>query len=171
MTALATAHLVLNALTLEDARDVFEIRGDPEAMAYWDWPADPDPDATKAVVAELIRDMSAGHALHWTLRFRSDGAFVGLCDLSELSAGDSADIGFMLVRRRWGQGLAYEAVMALVEHAREIGLRALHARVHDGNERSVRLLERAGFREVLTSSAFEIRPGVFRACRGFGRLL
>ena len=166
-----TARLVLSEVTLEDARDVFEVRGDPEAMAYWDWPADPDPDATMAVVAGMIRNVSAGHAKYWTLRYRSDDAFVGLCDLGELSAGDSADIGFMLVRRHWGQGLAYEAVMALVEHAREIGLRALHARVHDGNERSVRLLERAGFREVSTSSAFEIRPGVIRACRSFSRLL
>jgi len=171
MTALATARLVLNELALEDARDVFEVRGDPEAMAYWDWPADPDPDATMAVVAGMIRDVSAGHAKYWTLRCRSDDAFVGLCDLSELSAGNAADIGFMLVRRRWGQGLAYEAVMAVVEYAREIGLRALHARVHDGNERSVRLLERAGFQEVLRSSPFEIRPGVFRACRGFRRLV
>jgi RimJ/RimL family protein N-acetyltransferase len=76
MTALATTRLVLSELTLEDAFAVFEVRGDPETMVYWDWPADPDPDATKAIVAGMIGDASAGHAKYWTLRCRSDNTFV-----------------------------------------------------------------------------------------------
>src|SRR5580765_3863480 len=165
MTDLATARLVLDALALEDARDLFAVRGDPAAMAFWDWPADPNPEATVAVVAEMIREASAGHAKYWALRLRSDRTFVGLCDLSELRPGDSADIGFMLVRRHWDQGLAQEAVMAVLENAREIGLRSVYARVHDQNERSVRLLKRVGFVAVQMIPHFEIRPGVFRSCR------
>ena len=63
MTDLATARLVLDALALEDARDLFAVRGDPEAMAFWDWPADPNPEATVAVVAEMIREASAASPL------------------------------------------------------------------------------------------------------------
>jgi RimJ/RimL family protein N-acetyltransferase len=167
MTDLATARLVLEALALEDARDLFAVRGDPEAMAFWDWPADPNPEATVAVVAEMIREASDGHAKYWALRLRSDRTFVGLCDLSEVRPGDSADIGFMLVRRHWDQGLAQEAVMAVLEYAREIGLRSVYARVHDQNERSVRLLKRVGFVAVQMIPHFEVRPGVFRSCRSF----
>ena len=43
MAALSTKRLVLNDLVPQDAHDLFEVRGDPEAMAFWDWPADASP--------------------------------------------------------------------------------------------------------------------------------
>ena len=114
--------------------------------------------------------MSAGRAKYWTVRLRSDDAFVGLCDLSELQH-DSADVGFVLARRHWGQGLAQEAVVAVLEHARELGLKQVDARVHEGNERSVRLLERAGFVTIETNPHVEIRPEVFRSCYRLRKVL
>jgi RimJ/RimL family protein N-acetyltransferase len=171
MTGLLTSRLTLSELVLEDARDLFQARGDPRVMAFWDWPADPDADVTRALIIEMLQEVLAGHAKYWTLRLRADGTFVGLCDLSELRHGDCADIGFMLAHRHWGQGLAQEAVLAVVEHAREVGLRAVCARVHDENERSVRLLERVGFVEIERIPQVEIRPGVFRSCRRLRKIL
>lgn len=171
MTALLTPRLTLNELTLEEAPDLFEARGDPHVMAFWDWPADPTPDVTRAVVADMLHEVSAGHAKYWTLRLRADGTFVGFCDLSELQRGDSADIGFMLAHRHWGQGLAQEAVLAVLEHAREVGLCGVYARVHEENERSLRLLERVGFVEIEAIPHVEVRPGVFRNCRRLRKML
>ena len=54
--------------------------------------------------------------------------FVGLCDLSELHPEKSADLGFMLMRRYWGQGLAQEAVTAVLAFAQQLGLASGHAR-------------------------------------------
>jgi len=170
MTEVETARLLVTELSPDDAVDVFHVRGDPEAMSYWDWPADSRLADTVAVVNNMVHDMNAGRAKYWTLRLRADRAFVGLCDLGDLR-GDSADIGFMLVRRHWGQGLAHEAVTWVLDYARAIGLTSVHARVHDGNQRSVRLLERSGFVETQVITNFEIRPGVFRCCRLFRRVL
>jgi ribosomal-protein-alanine N-acetyltransferase len=169
-TEALTPRLVVSELLPSDARELFEVRGDAEAMAFWDWPADPRPEVTAAVVEEMLRESRSGRAKYWTLRFRADRAFVGLCDLSELRPGDSADIGFMLVRRRWGQGLAQEAVSWLLGHAHDIGLTSVHARVAADNERSIRLMERAGFAPAQVIPDFEIRPGVFRCCRTFRRV-
>jgi RimJ/RimL family protein N-acetyltransferase len=171
MNALLTSRLVLNDLTLDDAFDLFAVRGDAEAMAYWDWPADPNPGVTRMLVSEMLQEASEGHARYWTLRLRSDFTFVGLCDLSELHPEKSADLGFMLMRRYWGQGLAQEAVTAVLAFAQQLGLRSVHARVHEDNERSVRLLERTGFVATQFVPHLEIRPGVFRDCRGFTRVL
>jgi ribosomal-protein-alanine N-acetyltransferase len=167
MDALSTSRLVFIELALDDAVDLFAVRGDPVAMAYWDWPADPNPGVTRALVTGMLQEASAGRAKYWTLRLRSDRTFVGLCDLSELRPGKPADLGFMVVRQHWGQGLAQEAVTAVVGYAREFGLTSVHARVHKDNERSVRLLERTGFVETQLIRHFEIRPGVFRDCRSF----
>ena len=67
-------------------------------------------------------EASEGHARYRTLRLRSDFTFVGLCDLSELHPEKSADLGFMLMRRYWGQGLAQEAVTAVLAFAQQLGL-------------------------------------------------
>jgi RimJ/RimL family protein N-acetyltransferase len=73
----STQRLILSALEAEDANDLFEVRGDPEAMAFWDWPHDVTPGATAIVVAKLISDVAAGDALVWTVRLRSNQRFWG----------------------------------------------------------------------------------------------
>src|SRR5438067_13758996 len=96
-----------------------------------------------------------------------DESFVGLCDLSQIQARRSADIGFMFVRRLWGLGLAQEAVACVLEQARTLEIKSLHARIHSGNDRSRRLLERIGFKEIGEIPRCEIRPGIYRDCKRF----
>jgi RimJ/RimL family protein N-acetyltransferase len=83
---------------------------------------------TAAIVEQLLADMETGDTCYWTVRLR-DGVFAGLCDLSELGAGESADIGFMFVRRLWGMGLAFETVTSVLTHARTLGLKSIRARI------------------------------------------
>ncbi len=168
---LVTRRLILTRLAMRDGNELFEVRGDPEAMAFWDWPPDASPAATAAIVEQLLRDVASGGAHVWTVRLRSDDSFVGLCDLSEIQAPNSADIGFMLARRFWGLVLAQEVVACLLEQARTLGLESVHARIHSENDRSRRLLERMGFIEVEEVSQYEIRPGIYRNCSRFEVLL
>jgi RimJ/RimL family protein N-acetyltransferase len=154
----------------EDADDVFDMRGDPEVMAFWDWPPDDNPAVTAAIVEQFLADMDSGDACYWTVR-RRDEVFAGLCDLSELRAGESADIGFMFVRRLWGTGLAFEAVTSVLAHARTLRLKSVRARIHRNNERSARLLERAGFKVIEELARYEIRPRLFRDCQQLELLL
>jgi [ribosomal protein S5]-alanine N-acetyltransferase len=149
----------------------FEVRGDPEAMAFWDWPADANPAETCAVIERLLADVASAEALFWTMRLSSDGSFVGLCDLSEIQASKSAEIGLLLVRRFWGIGLGGEAVAWVLQQAKAMGLKTVCARIHGANHRSARLLERAGFKLEGTAPGIEIRPGVFRDCKRFEIML
>jgi ribosomal-protein-alanine N-acetyltransferase len=162
MSHLLTTRLVLDPLSLDDVADLFEARGDPEVMSFWDWPADPNPDITRAVIVQMLAEVDAGRALYWTIRLRTDRSFVGVCDLGELGPSPSADLGFMLARRWWGSGLAGEAIVSVLEHARALGITSVHARVAVQNERSVRLLQRLGFVSIESLAHFEVRPGVFR---------
>ena len=171
MVAVSTHRLILKDLAKEDVNDLFEVRGDPDVMAFWDWPPDTSLAATATVVDQMLRDVASGQARFWTVRLRSDHSFVGLCDFSELEPGRSADIGFLFVRRYWGLGLAHDAVGCILEHARTLCLKSVRARVHRGNERSERLLRRAGFTAVEAIPQFEIRPGVYRDCERFEILL
>ena len=167
MSALFTARLVLDPLVPGDSAELFTVRGDPEVMKFWDWPHDSDPSITAHLVEQMLREVASERACYWTMRLRCDGAFVGLCDLSELGANQSADIGIMIGRKFWGLSLAREAIACMLDEARSRGVIVVRARVHRANERSARLLVRSGFTEVPGVADVEVRPGVYRDCRRF----
>ena len=63
----------------------------------------------------------------------------------------------------WGQGYAGDAVRVRTRYAFEVlGLRLLLSEVIDGNEASVRMLERAGYREVGRIPRRYFKRGAFR---------
>jgi [ribosomal protein S5]-alanine N-acetyltransferase len=164
---LRTSRLTLRPFALDDADDLFGVRGDAEAMRYWDWPADANPAATWAISGQFVEEMAAGSAFYWAAR-TSAGRFAGLFDLNE-SNGEVPDLGFMVPRPLWGKGFGFEAASAVVGEGWRRGIAGLQARVHDGNERSARLLAKIGFSEVGTQP-MQVRPGVMILCRHF-RLL
>jgi ribosomal-protein-alanine N-acetyltransferase len=161
----------MSPLQRSDAEELFRVRGDAEAMKYWDWPHDKSRIVTASVVEALLAEVAAGEAHYWTLRLKANQDFVGLCDLSNLGASSPPEVGFMLAKEYWGLGLAQETVAVLVEQARALRLISLAARIHSDNERCSRLLKRAGFQEVQAASQLEIRPGVFRSCTRFSLML
>jgi ribosomal-protein-alanine N-acetyltransferase len=165
INSLTTPRLKLTVLDATDSADLFTIRGDPEAMEFWDYPHDLDVGATQDVILRLLRDVAATNAMYWTARLHTDNRFVGLFDLTELQAQEP-DIGFMIAKSMWGQGLASEACTAIIREASSLGLVRLRARIHAGNTRSERLLRRLGFVVDRPSAPFEIRPGVTRDCVG-----
>ena len=167
MDTLLTERLILRPLTESDAMDLFGARGDAEVMEFWDGPPDATHSETIAITHILLSHALSGAATYWTIRLAHDGSFAGVCDLSEIRNGESADIGFMLLRRFWGLGIGNEVVGCLLEFAKSLGLRLITARIHAGNTRSERLLLRTGFHLVQAISNYEIRPGVFRDCLRF----
>jgi RimJ/RimL family protein N-acetyltransferase len=151
---------------MDDADDLFLIRSDPIAMEHWDWPGDLTIDETRAIANGVLTDVQKGEAAYWTGRIMN-GEFVGVFDLSELGTGAEADLGFMIQRRHWGAGLAYEGASKLVSEAWSWGLTSLKARAHAENGRSIKLLTRLGFHAVSSVCSFEIRPGIFKDCAFF----
>lgn len=169
---LQTERLTLRPLAMGDLEDLHAMMGDAEVMAFWDVPPIEDIDLTSTILQGQIRDVERGAALYWVMSRRLDGAFVGCCDLSEIDRWHArAEIGFMLGRPFWGGGYAYEAMRAVIDEAvQALGLKRLTARVHAGNDRSVRLLERLGFQDEGVLRGYIQRAGERRDCRMFGRL-
>ena len=164
MDTLRTERLILGPLTPSDSEELFAARGDQDVMAFWDGPPDTTPSETAAIVELLLADVSLGTAQFWCLRLQHDASFVGICDLSEIRDGETADIGFMILRRFWGMGFGREIVRGLLAHATSLGLKRILARIHTGNARSRQLLLASGFQLVTPSQSYEIRPGIFRDC-------
>jgi ribosomal-protein-alanine N-acetyltransferase len=170
---LKTERLNLRPLEAEDAAAIHLMMSDAEVMAFWDSDVIDDPALTVDIVERQLDEAARGEARYWTMQLGTGGGFLGLCDLSEIDRRHSrADVGFMVARCYWGGGYTFEAMHAVIGHAAQgLRLKRLQARTHLGNVRSMRLLDRLGFkREGLLRGYFE-RDGERRDCVLFGLLL
>jgi len=80
---------------------------------------------------------------------REDGALVGVAHLSQIFLGDfrSAYLGYSAFVPHEGKGLMTEGLALVLHHAfKSIGLHRVEANIQPGNERSIALVERLGFR-------------------------
>ena len=77
---------------------------------------------------------------------KEDGAALGGVGFGGL--GDVHELGYALGRPYWSQGFATEGVLAMIEYARALGLKALQAFIFVENPASARVLRKAGFTDL-----------------------
>jgi ribosomal-protein-alanine N-acetyltransferase len=138
----------LRALGEADLPALFEIFGDPEVMRY----GSRGPFVSADDAREYLRDIREGFAarrlFQWGITVASSDSVVGTCTIFGLDREHRrCELGFFLARRFWGQGIAFRALGALLRFAfDELALHRIEADADPRNERSLRLLERLGFR-------------------------
>ena len=139
-----TERLYLRELTLDDAPEVQVHFSDPTVTAMMDIEPCDDLEAARGIIAYHLNDTGA----RWGVFNRETDRLIGTCGFhcwDEASA--QAEIGFDLSRTYWGQGLMREAVdAALAFGVAAMSLSEIRAFADRGNSRSIRLLERLGFR-------------------------
>ncbi len=170
---LKTERLTLRPLEPSDAAAIHLMMSDVEVMAFWDSAEIDDPALAAEIVEQELEEVVRDKARYWTMELADDGGFLGVCDLSEIDRRHSrADVGFMLARRFWGQGYTFEAMHAVIGHAAQgLRLKRLQARTHLGNVRSLRLLDRLGFKREGLLRGYVERDGERRDVVLFGLLL
>ncbi len=92
----------------------------------------------------------------WHVARNSDGAAVGMCGLLKRDNLPDVDIGYAFLPEFWGLGFAIEAAEATMRHgAGKFGLKRIVAVVSQGNNASIRVLEKLGMRH---ERMFAMRP-------------
>jgi RimJ/RimL family protein N-acetyltransferase len=142
-----TPRLILRPLQREDADALFRIFSDAEVMRYW---ATPPWTSMEQAVDRIRQDneyLAEGSALRLALEPNGGDGIVGAISLfAFVEQSQRAELGYILARPAWGQGLMHEALTALVSYAfQDLGLRRLEADIDPRNDRSARSLERLGF--------------------------
>jgi ribosomal-protein-alanine N-acetyltransferase len=158
---LTTDRLVLRPQEAADAAALFTILGDPAAMRYWGRPAITRLKVVEELMSGQQAAMAEGSCQYWTIT--EGGAVIGSLDISLIRDG-SAELGFLLRRDRWGQGLATEAARAVSNYGLgAMGLERLAAAILAANVAASRVLEKIGFQEVDRREAV-LPSGEQRAC-------
>jgi [ribosomal protein S5]-alanine N-acetyltransferase len=148
MRTLTTLQLELEPLTIEHATEMFEVLSDPVIYRYLDDPPLPSIEHLRSVYkkreARKSPDGSQGW-LNWAVRVRGQ-QLVGVVQATVFEP-NSAWVAYVFSPQHWGHGYAYEATAAMIAHlGSDYGVTRYLATVEVENLRSIRLLERLGFR-------------------------
>lgn len=143
-----TRHLRLRWLTPADAAALASIFGDPAVCRFLSRPPLRDISAAAELQEEIAQLFAQRSLFQWGLAERESDLVVGTCTLASLSDQHSrAELGFALAREKWAHGYMGEALAALIGFAFDtLGLHRLEADADPRNDRSIKLLERLGFK-------------------------
>ncbi|WOK36049.1 GNAT family N-acetyltransferase [Sphingomonas sp. C3-2] len=143
LPTLRTERLVLRPLVTADAEAMHVALSDVDLMRWWSSAPHRDLEETRAYVAA---NAEQADWLTWAIT-KDGGEALGWVVLGDCRPG-VRELGYILRRAAWGQGLAREAVSAVLSHGfGEMALRRICADVDPDNHASVALLKTLGFRQ------------------------
>jgi RimJ/RimL family protein N-acetyltransferase len=143
-----TARLLIEPLTLADDAFVLRLLNEPSFLQNI---GDKGVRDLEGARTHLRDGPLASYAQHgfglWRVGLAEEGTAIGMAGLLKRDYLDGMDIGYAFLPEYTGQGYALEATRAVMDHARQLpGVRGVLAIVSEGNERSIGLLGKLGFR-------------------------
>lgn len=164
-----TERLRLRPFSFRDVEAVQAYASDPEWARFEiaPWPYDLE-GAARFVATAILCDRAVRPVWAITL----DGETVGTAAIAFEQEWRIAALGYGLARRLWGQGLATEAVRAVVDQAFGacLMLRRIKAHTDARNARSIGLLRKLGFTQEGVLRANQINHDAFVDEAVFGLL-
>ncbi|GEM49213.1 GNAT family N-acetyltransferase [Deinococcus cellulosilyticus] len=143
---LQTERLVLRDIRETDISDVFQLFSNPEVTRFHGTSTFME----EKQAAEFVNFVQSRYrektGIRWAITLRDTGAFIGTVGMNSIIQHRTV-IGYDLSEAHWGRGYMPEAVQAMLEYAFSVGLYRVQAMVIPGNQASVRVLEKLGFRE------------------------
>lgn len=140
---LETERLTIRELEMDDLDFVAAMLSDPETMRFWPRPFNRD-EAEAWIERHQGRYLDHGYG-YWVVVRKADGYPIGQAGLlhQEFGARIEVGLGYILHRPFWGQGYAFEAATACLDHGfRVLGLERIVALIRPENLASIRLAER-----------------------------
>jgi RimJ/RimL family protein N-acetyltransferase len=153
-----TPRLYMRRPILGDADHIFcEYATDPEVTRYLTWSPHQSIEDTRAFLRAATQRWEEGAAYDWVICPRDEGKVVGMVGCRV--AGHKAELGYVLARRLWGQGIMPEAAAAIMHWAiAQPAIRRVWAVCDVGNLASARVLEKIGMQPEGILRHWLIRP-------------
>lgn len=151
---LTTARLELRCVALEDAAFFLRLLNEPSWLANIGDRGVRSPADAERYIRDTVQGPyeSRGYGMY-VVQLRATGQPVGVCGLVKREFLPGPDLGFALLPEFVGCGYASEAARAMMGHAQStLGIARLYALVKRGNQRSMKVLGRLGFRRHRSSA-------------------
>lgn len=146
---IVTDRLILRPWRETDAASLYKYAQDPAIGPVAGWP----PHTSAEDSLNVIRTVFSAPEIYAVVLKKSNEPVgcVGIMfgnDMHNAEAqADEAEIGYWIGKPHWGQGLIPEAVRRLLRRCLgELGITAVWCGYYDGNTKSLRVMEKCGFR-------------------------
>ena len=150
--------MILRRWEDSDAEALYEYAKDPEVGPIAGWPPHQSIDESRDVIRKVFTGKEA-----YAICLKTDGKAIGAIELklnghTDLTdRDDECELGYWLGKPFWGQGIMPEAVKEILRHAFEgIGMTKVWAGYYEGNSKSKRVQEKAGFRYQWKSEGVDV---------------
>lgn len=159
---ITTERLVLRKMVATDSKDMLEYFSDEQVMKFYGLsPFESEQDALDEI-NWYDRIFETDQGIRWALQ-TNEGKIIGSCGFHNWDQRHHrAEMGYELSRDYWGQGLMSEVLTAVIDYGfNTLSLNRIQALVEPENAQSLRLLEKAGFRQEGILSQYEFTLGKY----------
>jgi ribosomal-protein-alanine N-acetyltransferase len=154
--SIQTERLILREMRFEDMDGLFELDSDPEVHKYLGNNCVKDIEQVKKIVTSVKQQYIENGIGRWSMIDKKSGEFIGWTGLKLVKEtlnghSDFYDLGYRLLQKYWGKGLATESALASLKYGFEtLNLEIIYASAHIDNLQSNRILNKIGFQFVET---------------------
>ncbi|MFC7686535.1 GNAT family N-acetyltransferase [Ureibacillus sp. GCM10028918] len=169
---LETERLILRKINDTDVGSIFKYLSDPEVMKYYGLEPFKSIDDAQGEIAWYHSILKEQTGIRWGITLKGTDEIIGSCGfLNTVSNHYRTDIGFELSKEFWGQGIASEAINAIIQYAFEhMNIQRIQALIEPLNSASQRMVEKAGFLQEGLLRKYEYTCGKFDDLYMYGLL-
>ncbi|MGR6128220.1 GNAT family N-acetyltransferase [Paenibacillus sp. SER-28] len=159
---ITTERLILRKMVATDSKDMLEYFSDEQVMKFYGLsPFESEQDALDEI-SWYDQIFETDQGIRWAIQ-TNEGKIIGSCGFHNWDQRHHrAEMGYELSRVYWGQGLMSEVLAAVIDYGfNTLSLNRIQALVEPENAQSLRLLEKAGFRQEGLLSQYEFTLGKY----------
>lgn len=148
MEILQTERLIFRTWKVEDLAFANELWGDSDVMAFLNVDGSLDSNQVHEKLKNEISNQDKNNIQYWAVFEKATSDFIGCCGLQpwNYSFRSGPELGFHIIKNKWGQGFATEAARGSVIYAFEtLGCSQLMVGHHPKNVNSKKVLMRLKF--------------------------
>lgn len=144
---LTTPRLILRELNIGDAHDFYRILSDPLVLRYYLNDGPTSLEQAKDRLIQRINRWPNERGIRWGITFSHHNRIIGTCGFQNWNKRDRlAEIGYEIDAKYWRQGIATEAIGAIVAHGfTKLSLNRIEAWIVQGNTGSEKVVQKLGF--------------------------
>jgi len=140
-----TSRLVLRPFTMKDVDSLYQILQEKDILRYFPNPNPPSRERVEQLISNQLKHWEEHKLGWWAVEPRFRKRLIGWCGLQFLPETEETEVGFLISRAFWGQGLTTEAARtSLLYGFEKLGLRCLVGIAHPENIASQCVLEKLG---------------------------
>ena len=142
-----TERLILRRFTIGDVDSMFNNwASDDEICKYMRWTRHENKEETKEIIDSWIDSYSKKSFYQWAITLKGNDEPIGAIGLFVVNEFDlCGDVGYCISKKSWGQGIATEALSAVLNFAFEIvGFNRIETYHSINNPASGRVMQKSG---------------------------